>query len=256
MNYFARQIAAERYAKGRPDFHSNTIQHIKGFLQLEHKLEKALDIACGTGLSTKALLEIATNVYGTDSSEAMIDFAQQNDVINYQIANAEEQPFADNSFDLITVCSGIHWFDINRFLRETSRLLKRKSWLVIYDNFFIAQMEGNTGFKDWYEHIYLKTFPTPARNDTYNWTNAQLNTFSLHFEKEERFNNAVSFNKSDLVLYFTTQSNIIAAVEKNGTTYEEVETWLQTELSKFFTHENEDKIIYFGNWIKYLQNKK
>jgi predicted TPR repeat methyltransferase len=68
MNYFNAKTAAERYSKGRPDFHSNTIKHIKDYLHLDKKLNNALDIACGTGLSTKALLEIATNVYGTDTS--------------------------------------------------------------------------------------------------------------------------------------------------------------------------------------------
>ncbi len=64
MNHFNLKTAAERYSKGRPDFHSNTIKHIKDYLHLDKKLHNALDIACGTGLSTKALLEIATNVYG------------------------------------------------------------------------------------------------------------------------------------------------------------------------------------------------
>src|SRR6185503_5916696 len=59
MNYFNTKAAAERYSTGRPDFHRTTIKHIKDFLRLETKLDRALDIACGTGLSTKALLEIA-----------------------------------------------------------------------------------------------------------------------------------------------------------------------------------------------------
>ena len=77
MNYFNPKTAAERYSKGRPGFHNNTIKHIKDYLHLDSKLNNALDIACGTGLSTKALLEIATNVYGTDISQEMLNFARQ-----------------------------------------------------------------------------------------------------------------------------------------------------------------------------------
>ena len=58
--------------------HGHSIELIRSFLRLENKVEKALDIACGTGLSTKALLA--------------------------------------NTFDLITVSSGVHWFDIDKFL--------------------------------------------------------------------------------------------------------------------------------------------
>jgi len=55
MNYFNPKTAAQRYSKGRPDFHSKTIKHIKDYLRIDKKLDNALDIACGTGLSTRAL---------------------------------------------------------------------------------------------------------------------------------------------------------------------------------------------------------
>jgi ubiquinone/menaquinone biosynthesis C-methylase UbiE len=51
MNYFNPRTAAERYSKGRIDFHAEIIKHVKDYLQLDNKLDKALDIACGTGLS-------------------------------------------------------------------------------------------------------------------------------------------------------------------------------------------------------------
>src|SRR5437762_2655807 len=102
MNYFNPKTAAERYSKGRPGFHSNTIKHIKDYLHPDQKLNNALDIACGTGLSTMVLLEIAKNVYGTDDSPEMLHFASQSDKIHYSIAPAEQQPFPDNDFDLIT----------------------------------------------------------------------------------------------------------------------------------------------------------
>src|SRR3954470_2404473 len=124
MNYFNPKTAAERYSKGRPDFHSNTIKHIKDYLHLNKKLNKALDVACGTGLSTKALLEIATNVYGTDTSQEMLNLALLPNTIHYSKAAAEQQPFADNTFDLITVSSGVHWFNIDQFLAEANRILK------------------------------------------------------------------------------------------------------------------------------------
>ncbi|MBK8485205.1 MAG: class I SAM-dependent methyltransferase [Saprospiraceae bacterium] len=253
MNYFAPITVAERYANGRPNFHSNTISHVKGFLKLEHKFNSALDIACGTGLSTQALLEIASHVYGTDSSKAMLDFALQKDKINYQIAKAEEQAFENNFFDLITVCSGVHWFDIDKFLMETSRLLKNRAWLILYDNFFLAEMEGVPKFKEWYKTNYLKTFPAPARIVSYNWTNENLDKVKFNFFKEEKFSNAVSFTKNELVLYFTTQSNIISKVENNETNYRDTEIWLNGELNAFFMNENDTKTFLFGNWIKYLQ---
>ncbi|MEI2738255.1 MAG: methyltransferase domain-containing protein [Chitinophagaceae bacterium] len=253
MNYFNPKAAAERYSKGRPDFHSNTIRHIKDYLHLDKKLNNALDIACGTGLSAKALLEIATNVYGTDSSQEMLNFAVQPGEVHYSIAPAEQQPFTDNSFDIITVSSGVHWFDIDKFLAEANRLLISRSWLVLYENHFIAEMAGYNNFNNWFTDVYLKKFPSPPRNNVYPWTNENLTPKNFAFVAEEIFKNAVVFNKKQLALYFTTQSNIIAAVEKNQTTYEQVENWLDQQLASFFENDDTTRTINYGNWIKYIQ---
>jgi ubiquinone/menaquinone biosynthesis C-methylase UbiE len=253
MNYFNPKTAAERYANSRPDFHSNTIRHIKDYLHLDKKLNSALDIACGTGLSTKALLEIANNVNGTDISQEMLKLALQSDKINYAFASAEQQPFADKGFDLITVSSGVHWFDIDKFLIEAARLLKSKSWLVLYENHFISEMVGNDNFTNWFPDIYLKKFPSPPLNDAYTWTNQNLIQKDLSFIGEESFKNAVRFTKKQLALYFTTQSNIIAAVESKQTTYEQVEAWLNEALAPFFDNDDTTQTINYGNWIKYIQ---
>ncbi len=253
MNYFTPKTAAERYSKGRPDFHSNTIRHIKDYLQLDKKLDNALDVACGTGLSTKALLEIATNVYGTDTSQEMLNLAWVPEKIHYSNASAEQQPFPDKMFDLITVSSGVHWFDIDKFLTEANRLLKSKAWLVLYENHFISEMVENENFSNWFPNIYLKKFPSPPRHDQYSWTNENLNPKNFHLTNEEKFKNPVSLNKKQLTLYFTTQSNIIAAVERREITYEEVENWLNEELTVFFDNDEVVRTINYGNWIKYIQ---
>jgi ubiquinone/menaquinone biosynthesis C-methylase UbiE len=149
MEYFSSKEAAERYFAGRPDFHPGTIDKIRDFLQPGGKLSKALDIACGTGLSSKALLGIADKVYGTDISAEMLELAHEQDEINYCLAAAEKQPFADNTFDLVTVSSGVHWFSIDEFLKEANRVLKPGAWLVIYENYFTGKMTGNESFKGW-----------------------------------------------------------------------------------------------------------
>jgi ubiquinone/menaquinone biosynthesis C-methylase UbiE len=253
MKYFESRYTAERYAKGRPYFHGNTMEHIKAFLQLNKKLDQALDVACGTGLSTQALLDIAQHVYGTDTSEEMLKHARQADKINYSVAVAEQQPFPDQAFDLITVCSGVHWFNIDAFLAEASRILKSRGWLILYDNFFLSEMKGIAEFRSWFPEVYLEKFPSPARNNNYNWNSEHLNLKNFTLQKEEVFNNEISFLKEELILYFTTQSNISAAVESGVYSYAEIEDWLNIELSRFFREPAEKRTLYYGNKIQYLQ---
>lgn len=254
MNYFSPKETAKRYAKGRPFFHENTINHIRKFLKIEAKLDKSLDIACGTGLSTKALLEISNNVYGTDSSEKMLEYATNKEDIHYILAKGEQQPFENNFFDLITVSSGIHWFTINEFLNEANRLLKNNCCLVIYDNFFISKMENAPEFSQWFPNIYLKKFPSPKRNNSYNWSNENLSLYNFELINQEDFLNPIEYSKDELILYFTTQSNITSAVERGNYSYQEIEDWLNKELSVFFSKQKK-RIIYYGNWIKYLKQK-
>ncbi|MCB0705808.1 MAG: class I SAM-dependent methyltransferase [Saprospiraceae bacterium] len=252
MNYFSSNETAARYSKGRPNFHPVSIQKIKTFLQIEHKLERVVDIACGTGLSTEALLDIAENVFGTDTSPEMLKNARSKEVINYAIAQAEKQPFEDNTFDLVTVCSAVHWFRIDDFLLEANRLLKSKAFLVLYDNYFISEMEGVPEFSDWFPEIYLKRFPSPKRRNDYDWSNSNLRNKNFSVVSEDHFKNEITFTKHELILYLTSQSNITDAVIR-GEKYPEIEFWLNQELSQFFAKKNSSRIIYFGNWMKYLK---
>ena len=252
MNYFDKKDAAEIYSKWRPYFHNIIVARIRNYLQLDIKLENALDVACGTGLSSVSLLDIADNVFGTDTSEEMLNRAILQNKIHYSLAPAENQPFPDKEFNLITVCSGVHWFNIDGFLLEANRLLRNNSWLVLYDNFFISEMQELDSFSKWYPDVFLQKFPAPKRNNNYDWSNENLISKKFTLHKVEEFKNPVIFTKDELVFYLTTQSNITAMIESGQMTYSDVEEWLQNELKQFFLNGN-SRTINFGNWIKYLQ---
>ena len=252
MNYFSQKNAAERYSKGRPYFHRNTIKHIREFIQIESKLENALDVACGTGLSTTALLDIAENVFGTDTSDEMLKLVLKPQEIQYSKASAENLPFEHDYFDIITVSSGVHWFDIDKFLREASRILRSNSWLTLYENYFISEMLEVEEFDNWFPDVYLKKYPSPKRNNNYVWTDENLKDKGFKLIYVETFKNPVNFTKEQLILYFTTQSNVTATVENKLSGYEEIEDWLDKELTPFFGSERK-RTINYGNWVKYLQ---
>jgi ubiquinone/menaquinone biosynthesis C-methylase UbiE len=252
MNYFNSGEAAARYAHGRPDVHAKSIARIQSFLGLGRKVDNALDIACGTGLSTRALLAIAENVYGTDSSPEMLRFAPRGETIRYALAPADRQPFPDHFFGIITVSSGVHWFDIDRFLAEARRLLKSHGWLVLYENYFDSAICVTDGFNEWCRDSHFQKFPTPPRNNRYDWSDANLQKSGLHFVTELRSTYTIPLTKQQLVLYLTTQSNVIAQVASGNYSYEEVEVWLETGLARFFANDPSLPVGY-GNWIKFIQ---
>ena len=109
MSFFAFQRVAEGYANHRPYYHPLVTNRIRQHLDLKGKCSRALDVGCGTGLSTIALKDLADNVTGIDGSEEMIAVANtyRDEQITYHHAPAEKLPFEDFSFDAAASTFGI-----------------------------------------------------------------------------------------------------------------------------------------------------
>jgi ubiquinone/menaquinone biosynthesis C-methylase UbiE len=224
------------------------MRRIKKRLVLNEPVEHALDVGCGTGLSTIALREIAGSVVGVDSSAEMIALASKHAGIEFEIADAEHLPFEDRKFDLVTVSQAIHWFDGPRFLQEARRVTRAKGWLIVYDNYFAGGDNG--AFKAWHEESYLARYPSPPR--AWAGFSADSEKEGFHLIDEEVFRDTVSFSLDGLINYFVTQSNIIAAVEGGKETIEETRAWLKNNLTPFFTASS-TRDFFFNAPIWYLQ---
>lgn len=250
MNYFSPKTAAERFSKGRPFFHPFIIQQIKNFLPPEKSFRRALDVGCGTGFSSIALKEIAENIVGIDASAEMLSFAPKDEKINYLIADAKVLPFRENEFDLITMSQVLHWLDRKTFFAEARRILKRKGWIIVYDNYFSAKMPENPEFQTWHREIFLQKYPAPPR-DWVAFTAEDTEKEGFRFIKHEQVENKISFSLKSLTLFLGTISNVIAAVEDGNQKIEEVEAWLTKNIEHFFQTENQ--AFLFNAPIWYLQ---
>jgi SAM-dependent methyltransferase len=250
MSYFSHLSAAERYAVSRPQFHPLIIEHIRKRLELATPLERALDAACGTGQSTTPLRAIARQVVGADRSLAMLSTAPREDGISYVAATAEQQPWAAESFDLITVALAFHWFDRGTFVREAHRILRPNGWLVIYNNSIYGRMQGNPAFERWFREEYISRYPSPPRNYQ-PFTEADASALGFEFVAREEYTNDVAFDLEAFAAYLMTQSNVIAAVEEGSESAEAVQTWLLTALQPLFPQPTAS--FEFGGPLWYLR---
>lgn len=96
-----------------------------------------LDVGCGTGNVTRELSKIYNSVYGVDPSEGMLEQARRVPVesinpISWTEGFSESLPFEAHFFDLITVAQAFHWFDADRFLKESKRVLKPGGLIAIF----------------------------------------------------------------------------------------------------------------------------
>jgi ubiquinone/menaquinone biosynthesis C-methylase UbiE len=112
-----------------------------------------LDIGCGTGWAVRTAAEIVGpggSAHGIDLSPRMIQEAKQaaHGIGNahFQTANAEDLPFARNSFDsIICTMSFHHYLDPQKAVREMARVLKPGGKVCIVDptaDFFGVKWAG------------------------------------------------------------------------------------------------------------------
>src|SRR3954468_4081905 len=95
---FSKQ--SDVYAKFRPTYPKELFEYILSFVQQRNS---AWDCATGNGQAAVMLSDYFKNVEATDISEAQLANAVQKENINYRISPAEQTPFDDNTFDLVTV---------------------------------------------------------------------------------------------------------------------------------------------------------
>jgi SAM-dependent methyltransferase len=232
MNHFGHASAAARYASGRPYVHPLIVTRVAATLP-GGRVGSALDVGCGTGQSTVALAAIADRVVGVDVSAAMLAHAPPNPRIQYIEAPAEDLPLPSASFDLVTAGLAFHWFDRNRFLAETRRVLKPGGWLVTYGAAFGGRMDGNDDYERWNREQYVRRYPTPPRNVApFADDDARLAGFLR--ERREEFTHLVELNPEQLVAYLTTQSNIIAAAEGGAEDIASIADWLLMSVRPLF----------------------
>jgi SAM-dependent methyltransferase len=251
MNFFSYKSAAERYPRGRPYFHPLVVERIRDFLSLSRPVRRAIDVGCGTGLSTTALKEVAESVVGVDTSPEMIRLAGRDGRIAYAVADALRLPFNQGVFELMTLSSAFHWLDRKAFLREAARVLGPSGWLVVYDNYFAGRMEENPAFQKWYREVHLVKYPAPARAPLSFGVEDSGNE-GFHLARRDEYQNRINFSVEGLTDYLTTQSNVIAAVEGGTQELGEVRVWLRENLEPLFGDMKEAAFPFHGP-VWYLQ---
>lgn len=120
---------ASLYAAFRPSYPQALYDHLLTFVNAK---KTAWDCATGNGQVAIVLSQYFDQVTATDISQAQLDNAQRAANIQYRITSAEETPFEDHSFDLITVAQAFHWFNQEKFFLEAQRVLKPNGLLAIW----------------------------------------------------------------------------------------------------------------------------
>jgi len=139
---FNRIASRYDFATAMSQGYQADLNYSAGLLNLKGN-EQVLDLCCGTGKSTKAVLQYITTgkIIGIDNSEGMLEQANKkfrNEILNnrleFQLQDAMHLDFEPGSFDAIFMAYGLRNMpDYNKSVEQLYKMLKPGGKLVIHD---------------------------------------------------------------------------------------------------------------------------
>ena len=135
------------------------------------------DVASGTGIWTRMLLENGNRVVGVEPNAEMRE-AGERLLAGFPrftsiAGTAEATTLADQSMDFITAAQAAHWFNRKQARREFVRILKPSGWLALLWN---ERLPDSTPFLRDYEQLLL-TYGTDYQDIRHEHTTSEVNEF-------------------------------------------------------------------------------
>jgi SAM-dependent methyltransferase len=247
---FEHDRVAAGYACARPYLHPEMFGRVRELIRLAQPLRRALDVGCGTGLSSMALLGLAQAVTGVDASLPMLRRARRAEHVHYLASSAEKLPFRSGSFDLIAACGSIDWVDRSRFLPRAAELLVSGGWLTPVDFGDTGRSAEIPGLERWHEEVLQRAYPRPPAPDPMV-TSDEAERFGFGRPANHPFVSQCSFTAPQYSDFLMTESNVIAAVEHGGQSAGEIRAWLEAQITPLFG--SGSRSVAFGGYIQVLQ---
>jgi SAM-dependent methyltransferase len=166
----------ENYVRYRPGYPAEVVEA----LQTECWLTPAhivADIASGTGIWTRMLLENGNRVFGVEPNAEM---RQAGERLLAEFPNfvsvtgtAEATSLEQQSVDFVTAAQAAHWFDRAAARKEFARILRKSGWLALLWN---ERITDSTPFLRDYEELLL-TYGTDYQDVRHERTTDAVNEY-------------------------------------------------------------------------------
>ena len=166
----------ENYVLYRPGYPAEVLQTLKTECNLSPDSVIA-DVASGTGIWTRMLLENGNPVFGVEPNPDMRSTGARLLAAYPKFTSvdgtAEATTLTDQSIDFITAAQAAHWFNRTSARREFIRILKPGGWLVLLWN---ERLTHSSEFLRKYEKLLL-TYCTDYQEVRHERTTESVNEF-------------------------------------------------------------------------------
>lgn len=193
---------SKRYGAGHILANTSDVSAALSRLQLP-KQARALDVATGAGHTALCLAEMGCEVVASDIAAPMLDrvneaAAERNLQVITRQHSAEELPYPDSSFDLVTSRVAPHHFSSpEAFVRESARVLVPGGWFLLIDG---SVPDDCPEASEWLHHVEKLRDPSHNRFLSRAAWRELCEKSGLTVERAE----LTPFKQPDLEWYFET----------------------------------------------------
>jgi ubiquinone/menaquinone biosynthesis C-methylase UbiE len=175
----------ENYIRYRPSYPPQVLETLRAECGLTPDATIA-DIASGTGIFSRLLLENGHRVYAVEPNREMREAAERLLVGFPRLASiagtAEATNLADHTTDFATAAQAAHWFDLAKARKEFTRILKPGGWAVLVWN---ERCTDTTPFLREYEQLLLQ-YGTDYEKVRHEHTTDNIGSFFSPTPHEQR----------------------------------------------------------------------
>ena len=238
----------ENYVRYRPGYPPEVIETLRDDCGLS-SWHVVADIASGTGIWTRHLLENGNSVFGVEPNAEMRHAGEQF-LARYPAftsirGTAEATTLGDASVDFVTAAQAAHWFDRTKSRQEFSRILRPGGWLVLLWN---ERVVDTTPFLRDYEKLLLE-FGTDYEKVRHERTTESVNEFFDPQPYQER-----EFPMSQEFDYAGLEGRLLSSSYAPGPRHPKHEEMLRKLRNIFEKHAGAGKVscdyktrVYYGH---------
>lgn len=229
--YDSERLAAG-YAFDRPPVHGRILRSAG----LRGRAHRALDIGCGAGVSTGALVPLAERIVGVEPVAAML--AHHRSVApgaEFVIGSAECLPFAAHSFDLVTAAGSLNYRHLPSALAGIARVLASRGTFLLYD--FSNGRRSATGdtLARWFAE-FERRYPWPGGWRPLDPRVLPLAGHGLRLAGYEDFDMHLPMTLDAYLRYVLSEVNVDSSVASGLSTADEARDWCRATLEPVFAH--------------------
>jgi SAM-dependent methyltransferase len=236
--YDSERLAAA-YAFDRPSVHEEFVRSAG----LSRPAARALDVGCGAGLSTAALVPLARHVIGLEPVPAML--AHRRTVApqaRFVIAEAERLPFAGASFDLVAAAGSLNYASLPSAFGEVARVLTRDGTFLLYDFSPPRRSASGAGLERWFAS-FERRFPWPPGWEPLDVRELPLGRYGLRLLRYADVEARLTMTLDAYLRYMLSETNVEHAIARGACSAEQARDWCRETLKAVFAGDEVTVVI-------------